>query len=150
MKIAPGETGRISTVATSDGHCAVPVPLRRAGDKWGLNVGRQRYGAGKKQAEAEQSIWAITYTHWHVPSHFGITGSRSTVPCTSFEARANARQVLEGVFFFCDRCGYRVADTATGGPAAKPCPRCGSTMRVIICVAAPAKAGTVQPTVKVF
>ena len=43
----------------------------KAGDRWGLNVARQRVPDGKQNARLEQTAWSVTYGSFHVPSRFG-------------------------------------------------------------------------------
>jgi hypothetical protein len=68
--------------ATKVGNGAVAIELAipyktlgvgppRTGDKWGLNLCRNRVGKGKKDGKSEMSAWCITYKGFHVPSHFG-------------------------------------------------------------------------------
>ena len=45
---------------------ALGVEPPKPGDKWGLNVCRQRVATG------EMSAWSIPYANFHQPTHFGI------------------------------------------------------------------------------
>ena len=47
------------------------VPAPKPGDKWGLNIARQRQPSNEMEKEPEMSAWSIPYANFHVPSHFG-------------------------------------------------------------------------------
>ncbi len=48
---------------------AIAVEPPGPGDKWGLNICRQR--PGTDPSNPEMSAWSIPYANFHVPSHFG-------------------------------------------------------------------------------
>ena len=43
----------------------------KAGDRWGLNIARQRVPDGKQNGRLEQTAWSVTYGSFHVPDRFG-------------------------------------------------------------------------------
>lgn len=86
----------------------------------------------------------------NVPSHFGITGSKKPVACTSFDAMANMKSVFQGRFFVCFDCGYRLQGGSLPANGIVPCPRCGKIIHEVICVAAPKSPGAVKPKIEVF
>ena len=47
------------------------VKTPKPGDRWGLNLCRNRLGKGKKDGRTEMSAWCLTYKSFHVPTHFG-------------------------------------------------------------------------------
>jgi len=51
-------------------HAALGVAPPKPGQKWGLNVCRQRFG-GRRRSWAEQSAWSATYWSFHAPWVFG-------------------------------------------------------------------------------
>lgn len=86
----------------------------------------------------------------NVPAHFGITGSKKPIACSSFDAQANIAQVVQGKFLICFDCGYRVSEAALSGKALSMCPICGKNMHEVITVTSSAQAVGVRPKVKVF
>jgi len=52
-------------------YTTLGVKAPKPGDKWGLNLCRNRLGKGKKDGKTEMSAWCITYRSFHVPTHFG-------------------------------------------------------------------------------
>jgi len=50
---------------------ALAVAPPKPGDRWGLNIARQRQATNESQPEPEMSAWSIPYANFHVPSHFG-------------------------------------------------------------------------------
>jgi len=50
---------------------ALGVPPPQPGDRWGLNVARQRVGEGKQSGTTEMTAWSVTYNSFHVPDRFG-------------------------------------------------------------------------------
>jgi predicted Fe-Mo cluster-binding NifX family protein len=84
-----------------------------------------------------------------VPAHFGITGSKTRVACTSFDAAANIEHVVQGRFWVCFDCSYRVAVDSRGAKSGHSCPKCGMQLHEIITVASPPSGG-IKPTIRVF
>ncbi|MBF0330796.1 MAG: hypothetical protein HQL17_02580 [Candidatus Omnitrophica bacterium] len=89
-------------------------------------------------------------TEQNVPSHFGITGSKAPVACSSFDTQANLGRIVQGKFYVCFDCNYRVSAKTAGNIMPAKCPKCGGLMHEVIAVAAPVDAGTVKPKVRVF
>lgn len=77
-----------------------------------------------------------------VPAHFGITGSKNPIACTSFDAMANIEQIVQGRFMMCLDCGYRLPVGNGSGNVAATCAKCGGNMHEIVAVASPPVGGT--------
>ncbi|MBF0253589.1 MAG: NifB/NifX family molybdenum-iron cluster-binding protein [Candidatus Omnitrophica bacterium] len=88
-------------------------------------------------------------TEQNVPSHFGITGSKTPIACSSFDAQANVSQIVQGQFWICPNCDWRKTQTGSGGAGAR-CPRCGGSLLSVTAVTAPSAAGVMKPQVRVF
>ncbi|MBF0197852.1 MAG: NifB/NifX family molybdenum-iron cluster-binding protein [Planctomycetes bacterium] len=87
----------------------------------------------------------------NVPAHFGITGSKAQVPCTSFEARANIKNIVQGSYLICEKCQYREAlDSTSQSPPNSRCPLCNAKVFKVISVAAPPQVNGVDPKIKVL
>ena len=86
----------------------------------------------------------------NVPAHFGITGSKTPVACSSFDVQANLGRIVQGKFYICPNCNYRVSAAAAAGNVPSACPKCGGMLREVIAVTSPLQAGTVKPKVKVL
>jgi predicted Fe-Mo cluster-binding NifX family protein len=77
-----------------------------------------------------------------VPAHFGITGSKDPIACSSFDATANIEQIVQGRFMMCLDCGYRLPAGNESGNLAAACAKCGGNMHEIVTVASPPAGGT--------
>ncbi|MEI6437197.1 MAG: NifB/NifX family molybdenum-iron cluster-binding protein [Candidatus Omnitrophota bacterium] len=87
----------------------------------------------------------------NVPAHFGITGSKKPVACATFDTQANLGRIVQGKFYICFDCDYRISETAADGIMPAQCPKCGGAMHEVVAVAAPmVAAGGVKPKVRVF
>ena len=88
----------------------------------------------------------------NVPSHFGITGSKKQIACSSFDTQANIGQIVQGRFYICDNCGFRINEKLAEKNTGKLiCPKCSKSLRMIIAVTSPhLQAGGVKPKIKVF
>ena len=86
----------------------------------------------------------------NVPSHFGITGSKKPVACNSFDVSANLGRIVQGKFYMCFGCNYRVSDKNGAGVMPAACPKCGGAMHEVVAVASPLGAGVVTPKMKVL
>lgn len=86
----------------------------------------------------------------NVPAHFGITQSKVPVACSTFNAQANAADIVQGRFSVCASCGYHIKETGAvrGRPAI--CPKCGLAMHEVIAVTAPTVLRGIKPKIKVF
>lgn len=85
-----------------------------------------------------------------VPQHFGITGSKKLISCNSFNTQANISEIVQGKFYMCFDCGYKISETKLSGRKSALCPRCGKDMHEIITVTVPTTPGNVKPKLKVF
>ncbi len=85
-----------------------------------------------------------------VPAHFGITGTKKAVACSSFDAQANLPEIVQGKYFICLDCGYKISQTKVVGKALKTCPKCGHPIREVVTITAPTNKGRLKPKVKVF
>jgi len=85
----------------------------------------------------------------NVPTHFGITGSKKPIACSSFDVTANAARIVQGKFYICAECQYR---TAENGGAVMPsnCPKCGGAFREVIAVTVPTDTGAIKPKIRVL
>ncbi|MBF0386920.1 MAG: NifB/NifX family molybdenum-iron cluster-binding protein [Candidatus Omnitrophica bacterium] len=86
----------------------------------------------------------------NVPAHFGITNSKKAVACNSFDTQANLGRIVQGKFYICFDCNYRLSETAAGGKMPAACPKCNGAMHEVVAVASPLDAGLVSPKVRVF
>lgn len=86
----------------------------------------------------------------NVPAHFGITGSKTPVACNSFDTQANLGRIVQGKYFICLNCQYRVSQNNAGREIPKKCPKCAGPMQEVIAVTAPLQAGSIKPKVKVL
>lgn len=86
----------------------------------------------------------------NVPAHFGITGSKTPIACSSFDAQAHLEQVVQGKFYVCYDCGFRVSETALAGQIPTVCPKCGHSVHDIIAVTSPVQNTAVSPKIKVI
>ncbi|MBF0594561.1 MAG: NifB/NifX family molybdenum-iron cluster-binding protein [Candidatus Omnitrophica bacterium] len=86
----------------------------------------------------------------NVPAHFGITNSKKAVACNSFDTQANLGRIVQGKFYICFDCNYRLSETAAGGKMPAKCPKCGGVMHEVVAVTTPLDAGLVKPKVRVF
>lgn len=86
----------------------------------------------------------------NVPPHFGITGSKKPIACTSFDATANMERILQGRFFICFDCGYRLPGESRPQDGSSSCPRCGKNIHEVICVTSPGGPGAIKPKIGVF
>lgn len=86
----------------------------------------------------------------NVPAHFGITGSKKNVNCSSFNVNANAAQIVQGEFYVCSKCGYNVPERKMPSSFHGACPICANKMQQVIAVAAPSGTGNLKPKIKVF
>ncbi|MBF0618659.1 MAG: hypothetical protein HQL19_00665 [Candidatus Omnitrophica bacterium] len=86
----------------------------------------------------------------NVPAHFGITGSKKAVACNSFDTQANLGRVVQGKYYICFDCQYRISEKSAGKVIPDKCPKCGGAMHEVTAVTAPAPAGGVKPKVKVL
>ena len=84
-----------------------------------------------------------------VPAHFGITGSKTPTTCNLFDAQSNLAQVVQGKFYVCYDCGFRVSETTLAGIIPTICPKCGKPIHEVIAVAAPVQALSGKIKVKV-
>lgn len=89
-------------------------------------------------------------TEQNVPSHFGITGSKTPVACNSFDTQANLGRIVQGKYFICFDCNYRISEKAAGNDIPAVCPKCGGAMHEVVAVASPLDTGLVKPKVRVF
>ncbi len=89
-------------------------------------------------------------TEQNVPSHFGITGSKVPVACNSFDTQANLGRIVQGKYYVCFACNYRISQTAAAGAIPEKCPKCGGLIHEVIAVATPVDAGALKPKVRVF
>ncbi len=90
-------------------------------------------------------------TEQNVPAHFGITGSKTPIACSSFDVQANLPDIVQGKFYMCYDCGYRISEAKlTNGVIPAKCPACGMAMHEVITVAEPLKSGLIKPKVRVF
>ncbi|MBF0486018.1 MAG: hypothetical protein HQL16_05860 [Candidatus Omnitrophica bacterium] len=89
-------------------------------------------------------------TEQNVPSHFGITGSKTPVACSSFDTQANLGRIVQGKYYVCFNCNYRISQKAAAGAVAAKCPKCGGDMHEVVAVASPMDTGAVKPKVRVF
>ncbi|MFC1736368.1 NifB/NifX family molybdenum-iron cluster-binding protein [Candidatus Hydrogenedentota bacterium] len=85
----------------------------------------------------------------NVPAHFGITGSKKPIACSSFEAGANIEHIVQGRFLMCLDCGYRLGVGGDVTTLPNSCPRCGKKLHDVITVASP-PAGSIKPKIRVF
>lgn len=85
----------------------------------------------------------------NVPTHFGITGSKKPIACSSFDVTANVARIVQGKFYICAECQYRIAEK-NGAALPSNCPKCGGMMREVIAVTAPADTGAVRPKIRVL
>jgi predicted Fe-Mo cluster-binding NifX family protein len=86
----------------------------------------------------------------NVPAHFGITGSKSAIACKTFDTQANAGRIVQGKYFICFNCQYRISENNAGGVMPKRCPRCGALMHEVVAVAAPLQVDNIKPQIKVL
>lgn len=86
----------------------------------------------------------------NVPSHFGITGSKTPVACSTFDAQANVGRIVQGKFYVCFDCNYRLSETTAGGVVPASCPKCGGILHQVIAVTSPLNTGAVKPKIKVL
>ena len=89
-------------------------------------------------------------TEQNVPSHFGITGSKTPVACNSFDAQANVAKIVQGQYFMCFSCNYRLPQAQAAGGATSVCPKCGGALHEVIAVASPLESGLLKPKVRVL
>ncbi|MBF0243987.1 MAG: NifB/NifX family molybdenum-iron cluster-binding protein [Planctomycetes bacterium] len=87
----------------------------------------------------------ITTTQ-NVPSHFGITNSKTPIACSSFNARANIENIVQASFFVCVKCSYRLPTSK----AQTLCPNCGGAMSEIYAVLVPPTQGGVKPRMMIY
>jgi predicted Fe-Mo cluster-binding NifX family protein len=85
----------------------------------------------------------------NVPSHFGITGSKIPIACKSFDVGANLAQIVQGKFYVCFQCGYRISETALAGAKPSVCPQCGQPLHEVVAVTSPAETAGTPLKVKV-
>lgn len=86
----------------------------------------------------------------NVPSHFGITGSKIPVACNSFDTQANLGQIVQGKYYMCFDCYYRISEKNIGNTVPRKCPKCGGQFHETIAVTSPTQSGAVKPKVKVL
>ena len=86
----------------------------------------------------------------NVPSHFGITGSLKPIACSSFDAQANVGRIVQGKYYICFDCNYRISDKKTGGVVPTKCPKCGGVLHEVVAVTAPLQGGALKPKMKVL
>ena len=86
----------------------------------------------------------------NVPAHFGITGSKNTIPCKTFDTQANASRIVQGKYFICFNCQYRISEKSAGGLMPEKCARCGALMHEVVAVTAPLTVDNVRPQIKVL
>ena len=86
----------------------------------------------------------------NVPAHFGITGSKTAVACKTFDTQANAGRIVQGKYFICFNCQYRISENGAGGLMPKKCPRCGAFLHEVAAVAAPLQVDNIKPQVRVL
>ncbi|MBF0479902.1 MAG: NifB/NifX family molybdenum-iron cluster-binding protein [Candidatus Omnitrophica bacterium] len=89
-------------------------------------------------------------TEQNVPSHFGITGSKKPIACASFDVQANLGRIVQGKFYMCFDCNYRISEAKAGGTVPTTCPKCGGAMHEVIAVTSPVETGVVKPKVRVL
>lgn len=92
----------------------------------------------------------VKVTDQTVPAHFGITQSKTPVPCNSFNAQANINDIVQGKFYMCYKCGYKISEIKTLGVIPVSCPVCGDAMHEVITVTAPMQTGKIKPKIRVF
>lgn len=85
----------------------------------------------------------------NVPTHFGITGSKKPIACSSFDVTANVGRIVQGKFYICADCQYRLT-AKSGDVTPSSCPKCGGSMREVIAVTAPLDTGAVKPNIRVL
>ncbi|MBF0384265.1 MAG: NifB/NifX family molybdenum-iron cluster-binding protein [Candidatus Omnitrophica bacterium] len=86
----------------------------------------------------------------NVPSHFGITGSKTPIACSSFDASANISRIVQGKYYLCFGCNYRISEINAGTAIPKTCPKCQGQMHEIIAVTSPGASTGLKPTIKVM
>lgn len=86
----------------------------------------------------------------NVPSHFGITGSKKPIACSSFDVTANLGQIVQGKFYMCFDCNYRLPEKIAQNGAPAECPACGGALHEVIAVTSPVQTGSVKPKVNVL
>ena len=92
----------------------------------------------------------VKLTEQNVPSHFGITGSKKPVACNSFDTQANLGRIVQGKYYVCFDCNYRISEKAAGQSVPAKCPKCGGAMHEVVAVTSPVDPGVVKPKVRVF
>lgn len=85
----------------------------------------------------------------NVPAHFGITGSKTQIACKSFDVQANLAQLVQGKFYVCYACGFRVSETVMAGVKPTVCPKCGQPLHEVVAVTSPAETAGTNLKVKV-
>ena len=86
----------------------------------------------------------------NVPAHFGITGSKTAVVCNTFDTQANAGRIVQGKYYVCFNCQFRISEKNAGGVMPLKCPRCGALMHEVVAVTSPLQAGNIKPQIKVL
>lgn len=99
----------------------------------------QDYPAGLTKLTAE-----------NVPSHFGITGSKTPVVCSSFDTQANLGRIIQGKFYICFDCNYRIREAQAVNEIPVKCSKCGGLLHEVIAVTSPLQSGVVKPKVRVL
>ncbi|MBF0252857.1 MAG: NifB/NifX family molybdenum-iron cluster-binding protein [Candidatus Omnitrophica bacterium] len=85
-----------------------------------------------------------------VPSHFGITGSKTPIACNSFDITANLGDIVQGKYYICGACQFRISAASTGGTVPVNCPNCGGLLQEVITVNPINQKGGVKPKVRVY
>ena len=85
----------------------------------------------------------------NVPAHFGITGSKTQIACKSFDVQANLAQLVQGKFYVCFGCGFRVSETTLAGLTPTVCPKCGQALHEVVAITSPAETTGTKLKVKV-
>lgn len=85
----------------------------------------------------------------NVPAHFGITGSKTQIACNSFDVQANLAQLVQGKFYVCFGCGFRVSETTLAGLKPTVCPKCGQPLHEVVAITSPAETTGTKLKVKV-
>jgi len=86
----------------------------------------------------------------NVPAHYGITGSKNTIACKTFDTQANTGRIVQGKYFICFNCQYHIPEKNAGGVMPKRCPRCGALMHEVVAVTAPLAGNNIKPQIRVL
>ncbi|MBF0430017.1 MAG: NifB/NifX family molybdenum-iron cluster-binding protein [Fibrobacteria bacterium] len=85
-----------------------------------------------------------------VPQHYGITGSKKLISCSSFDAQANVAEIVQGTFSICYNCGYKIASSKIPPGSGMTCPHCSNSLHQVVSVAVPVNVQTITSGMKVF